>query len=98
MDFETYSEAGYIWDGAAGKWRAPPGATKKGIFAVGAAAYSEHPSTEILCLAYDLKDGLGPRLWIPGTPAPQELFDHIAAEQLAASGWSPEQIAALPRA
>jgi DNA polymerase len=79
MDFETYSEAGYIWNEAAGNWGAPKGATKKGIFAVGAAVYSEHPTTEVLSLAYDLKDGLGPRLWLPGMPRPLDLLDHIAA-------------------
>lgn len=78
MDFEVYSEAGYIWNASAGRWDAPKGATKKGLFAVGAAVYSEHPSTEILSQTYDLKDGLGPRLWIPGTPDPTELFDYIA--------------------
>ncbi len=76
MDFETYSEAGYIWDGTT--YRAPQGATKKGIFAVGACAYSEHPSTEVLSLAYDLKDGDGPRIWIPGMPDPRELFEYLA--------------------
>jgi DNA polymerase len=46
---------------------------------VGAAVYAEDPTTEVLCLAYDLKDNLGPRLWVPGCPSPQELFNHIAA-------------------
>ena len=56
MDFETYSEAGCIWDETRKTWRAPKGAQKKGISAVGAAVYAEHPSTEVLILAYDLKD------------------------------------------
>ena len=56
MDFETYSEAGFLWDEAGQKWGCPKGATRKGIFAVGAAVYAEHPSTEVLSLAYDLKD------------------------------------------
>lgn len=77
MDFETYSEAGFIWDETAGTYRAPKGATKKGIFAVGSVVYTEHPSAEVLSLAYDIKDGLGPRVWLPGMPPPQELFDHI---------------------
>lgn len=76
MDFETYSEAGCIWNGTG--WAAPVGATKKGIAAVGAVVYSEHPSTEVLSLAYDLKDGLGPRLWIPGMAPPVELFNYFA--------------------
>ena len=33
----------------------------------------------MLCLKYDLKDGRGRRMWIPGMPDPQDLFDHIAA-------------------
>lgn len=77
MDFETYSEAGYIFDEAAQKWRSISSSPPHGIGAVGAAVYAEHPSTEILSLAYDLKDGIGPRLWLPGHPAPQELFDYI---------------------
>jgi len=78
LDFETYSEAGYVWNDAAQKWDTPPGATRGGIFAVGAAAYAAHPSTEVLSLAYDLKDGQGPRLWLPWMPPPTELFDYIA--------------------
>ena len=83
MDFETFSEAGFIWNEAKKTWNAPKGATKKGLPAVGAAAYAEHPSAEILILKYDLKDGLGVRTWIPGMPPPQELFDHFARGGLA---------------
>lgn len=78
LDFEVYSEAGFVWDEEGQKWKAPPGATKKGIFAVGAAAYAEHPSTEILSLAYDLKDGKGARLWVPHAPLPLDLFAYLA--------------------
>ncbi len=76
MDFETYSDAGFLFDGE--KY---VGATKnkRGLPLVGAAAYAEHYSTEVLSLAYDLKDGAGPRLWVPGLPYPQDLFDYIAA-------------------
>lgn len=76
FDFETYSEAGYIWNAKAKKWggHSP---TNKGISAVGAAVYSEHASTEVLSLAYDLRDGLGPRVWVPGLPEPLDLFDHV---------------------
>lgn len=76
IDFETYSEAGYEWDGT--KWR---GVTKTGagLPAVGAAVYAEHPSTEVICMAYDLKDGLGDRLWVPGMLPPLDLFRHIAS-------------------
>jgi len=78
LDFETYSEAGFLWDESSGKFKAPLGATKKGLGVVGAAVYAEHPSTEILCLSYDLKDGVGARSWRAGDPPPQPLFDHIA--------------------
>jgi DNA polymerase len=79
MDFETYSEAGYYWVEETKKWKSVTKSPPHGLGAVGAAAYSEHPSTEILSLAYDLKDGLGPRLWFPGMEQPFELFEHIAA-------------------
>ena len=80
MDFETYSEAGYYFDEIAKRWRfieGVPKGTPHGLAAVGAPVYSEHPSTEILSLAYDLKDGLGPRLWTPDFPPPEELFRYI---------------------
>lgn len=81
MDFETYSEAGYYFDQSANKWKLTEGVPKgttNGLAAVGAPAYAEHPSTEVLSLAYDLKDGRGPRLWVPGCPPPADLFDHFA--------------------
>lgn len=80
MDFETYSEAGYRYDEAKKKYVAI--GSKKGIGAVGAAAYAQHPSTEILCLSYNLKDGLGGRLWYPGDPMPWDLFAHIEKGKL----------------
>lgn len=78
-DFETYSEAGYVWSGE--KWQGPPGApgTKRGLEVVGAANYAMHPSTEVLSFYYDLKDGLGARFWKPGLPLPADLFAHVAA-------------------
>ena len=63
IDFETYSEAGFIWSEKDCRFHAPPGAIKKGLPSVGIAAYATHPSTEILSLAYDLKDGSGTHLW-----------------------------------
>ena len=42
----------------------------------GAWKYSEHPSTEVLCLAYAFNDEK-PRLWYPGLPPPLDLFDAI---------------------
>ena len=85
LDFETYSEAGYFWDAERERWQGPPRspAGKKGLFVVGAPRYAEHPSTEVLSVAYDLKDGKGSRLWAPGRyisdPPPYDLFDYIAA-------------------
>lgn len=81
FDFETYSEAGYVWDEAAGKWGSLPGygAQNRGLFAVGAPAYTEHATCEVLSLAYDLKDGGGRRHWKPGQYPPLDLFRHIAA-------------------
>jgi DNA polymerase len=75
LDFETYSEAGY-YQSADGRWH---GVTKTdpGLGAVGAPVYSEHPSTLILSLAYDLKTGAGPQLWTPDCPPPVDLFQHI---------------------
>jgi DNA polymerase len=79
MDFETYSDAGYIFDGK--KWHsaAGKGSPTKGIHLVGAAVYSEHSSTDVISLAYDLRDGKGERLWVPGPWLPTDLFDHIAS-------------------
>lgn len=78
FDFETYSEAGHVWDPEAKKWRAPPGAVRKGLFAVGTAAYAAHPSTEVIMVWYDLLNGQGRRRWEPGTPPPSDLLDHVA--------------------
>lgn len=81
MDFETYSEAGYLWDADEQRWGSLPGHSdqSRGIKAVGSRNYVEHPTFEILCLAYDLKDGHGPSLWIPGRAAPERLFAHVRA-------------------
>lgn len=82
FDFETYSEAGFEWDEEKGKWGKPPGTPpnkEAGISVCGAAVYSEHPTTEVLSLYYDLKDGRGRRHWKPGDPPPYDLFAHIAA-------------------
>ena len=80
MDFETYSEAGYVWDEALRRWAGPPGAsgTQRGLTVTGAARYAEHASTEVLTLSYDLKDGGGRRRWRPGLPLPIDLFAYLA--------------------
>jgi DNA polymerase len=81
LDFETYSEAGYVWDDAKQKWRGPPGAPKdsKGLPVVGAEPYAAHPTCEIIWLSYDLKDGLGKRRWRPGLAPPLDLIGYLAA-------------------
>jgi DNA polymerase len=71
IDFETYSEAGNEWDGL--RWVKPKGAQKRGLSAVGAAAYAQHPTTEILCLSYRRR-GEPVRRWRPGMPPPAELW------------------------
>jgi DNA polymerase bacteriophage-type len=84
MDFETYSEAGYVWSDEDGKWHSPlgKGKAKKGLELVGLQGYATHPSTEVICLSYDLKDGRGPRLWTPAHPLPFDLFAHLAEGKL----------------
>tara|TARA_A200000159_G_scaffold133039_1_gene130956 strand:- start:16905 stop:18803 length:1899 start_codon:yes stop_codon:yes gene_type:complete len=46
------------------------------IFKYGAYAYADHPSTEVLCLAWAVDDQ-PPQLWTPKDPVPTELFEHI---------------------
>jgi len=76
-DFETYSEAGYVFEG--GRWHGLASGPKgKGLSCVGMATYAMHPSTEVLSFSYDLKDGRGRFHWRPGLPLPQPLFDHVA--------------------
>lgn len=81
IDFETYSEAGCVFDFATQKWAGPPGARKgqKSLPVVGAAVYATHPTTEVLSLAYNLKDGRGARRWIPGGPPPADLIAWVTA-------------------
>lgn len=81
FDFETFSAAGYCWDEVKQKWRGPAGAPKdsKGLPVVGAAVYAAHPSARVLSLAYDLKEGLGKRVWRPGLPPPVDLFAYLQA-------------------
>lgn len=77
LDFECYSEAGYVRNLKTGGWdKLGP---KGGIADVGAWAYSRHPSTEIIWLAYDLLDGNGVQSWFPWLPAPLALFEHVTA-------------------
>lgn len=88
LDFETYSEAGFIWNEATQKWGPPasaPTTAKKGLPTITLQPYAEHPSTEVLCMAYDLKDGRGRRHWKPGMAPPADLLAHVAAGGLLAA-------------
>lgn len=78
MDFETFSTAGYIYNESTKKWQSIVKSAPHGLGAVGAAVYTAHPSARVLSLAYNLKDGIGERLWVPGMPPPLDLFQHIA--------------------
>ena len=91
FDFETYSESGFAWDDVAMKWRTPEGApkTSRGLSVVGVRAYVEHPSFDVLSLAYDLRDGTGPHLWRPGMANPHDLLAHVERFGIL-SGWNTE--------
>jgi len=87
IDYETYSEAGFV--ATPEGWTCLPGASgnKKGLSIVGASVYVEHPTFRVLCLSYNLKDGTGKHRWIPGDPAPAPLCRHIQSGGLV-SGWN----------
>lgn len=63
FDFETYSEAGYLWNGS--KWKSLPGLSdqSRGLGAVGTVNYVRHPTFDVLSLAWDLLDGKGAQHW-----------------------------------
>lgn len=77
LDFETYSEAGYYFDGE--RWCSVAGSQQGGLPAVGAAVYAEHPSAEVLIACY--RFGLdGPiHTWVPGMPSPEPMLEHVRA-------------------
>lgn len=87
FDWETYSEAGFVWNYVTQKWEPLPGlgAQNKGLPAVGAYNYITHPTFEILSLAYDLLDGRGMRHWVPRmtefglADEPHDLIQYAAA-------------------
>ena len=85
IDFETYSEAGFIWNLERNKWDCPPGASKKGLQVVGASVYVEHPSFQVLTLSYDLGGGI--KRWRPGSPPPIDLLMHVQQGGMI-SGWN----------
>jgi len=77
FDFETYSAVAYeLKDG---KVRGTGSQGKGGIAVAGTAAYAEHHTTEVMSLAWDMRDGRGARLWVPGMPAPVELINYVAS-------------------
>lgn len=85
FDFETYSEAGFVWEPPSdkkplGRWTCLPNApqNKKGLPVVGASVYTEHETAEILCLRYDIHGDHEPKLWRPGMPPPTDLLDYLA--------------------
>lgn len=65
IDFETYSEAGYEFSDIG---RITSG-NKKGLELVGACVYSEHPTCDIISLAYS-SDGIDVKIWTPDQPLP----------------------------
>lgn len=78
IDFETYSEAGYEWNGT--KWVPPEGgsSTNRGLSLVGVVNYTRHPTFEVLCAWYRLP-GQQLTLWTPDMPPPADLFSYVAA-------------------
>lgn len=87
IDFETYSEAGYVWNDDAQRWGPLPGATKPGLPSIGAARYAEHHTTVPLMLAYRLP-GYETVCWDARNPIePFSLLDHVERGGLV-SGWN----------
>jgi hypothetical protein len=95
LDWETYSEAGYVWNEAAQKWESPRGCgpSVRGLKAVGSFNYTHHPTFEPLSLAYDLLDERGVRHWKPHPDhdvdpllyGPQDLIAYVAAGKILAA-------------
>lgn len=67
FDFETYSEAGYLYNVELRKWQSLPGysSQNRGLKAVGMRNYVCHPSFRLLSAAWNLKDQKGIRWWRP---------------------------------
>ena len=74
IDFETYSEAGYEWEESAEYFIKPGSSDSAGLQLVGSAVYAEHPSTEVLCMAYKFSDRGGVYVWEPNMSLPQDLM------------------------
>ena len=87
IDFETYSEAGYVFNKSLKKWEGLRNASKKGLAGVGVAAYAKHSSTEILSLAYKLP-GHDMSLWVPGEPLPTSLMNALLQTDQVIEAWN----------
>lgn len=74
FDFETYSEAGLVFEPEEENWKPLPGlgGQQRGLKGCGVRNYVEHHSFRLLSLAWDLKDGKGKRWWRP--PELSDLF------------------------
>lgn len=96
FDFETRSEAGYLWLGPSpkyplGRWAHAEGTStpaNAGLPTVGLDVYAHHPSTRVLSLAYNLKDGLGSRMWMPGLPPPADLLEYLQMQRGLIEAWN----------
>ena len=96
IDFETYSEAGYIFNKKTQRWESLLGTSDRGIEAVGTAVYATHPTTRILSLAYHLPSFDAVKVWTPDMPLPSDLFNHygtIEAWNVAFERWIWEEVA-----
>lgn len=69
-----------VYDPVREKWGGLPGVkpADRGLPSIGSRVYAEHPSTDVLTLSYDLRDGHGVRRWRPGEALPLPLFDYLA--------------------
>ena len=54
---------------------------------VGAAAYSEHPSTRVLCLSWSVDDE-DPCTWAPSEPLPASLLEHAGNPDVRFYAWN----------
>lgn len=79
VDIEVYSEAGYIWNSAKRKWRVAKKGAKSGLACVGGWNYARHPSTELLCLGFNMHRGMGYQIWRPNYYEDDlsELYDYV---------------------
>lgn len=55
---------------------------------VGTAKYSQHHSTELLCMGWSIGNG-DPSVWLPGSPPPEQLSEHIREGGIIAA-WNAE--------